>query len=1426
MYSQGGTSGIPWDADISIRWSLAPPYDASKNLGGGDCNCGEGSGTSGNSTGTEGAQGDNVAGSPMVGDPINVATGNKFLEADDYTDGSWLNFRRFYNSDTAVISTAMGRLWRHSFDRSIYVDTAASPQTATRFRPDGSSEIYTKAGTAWIAAIDNPNALTETDDSNGMPTSYTVTVAALHHIEKYGGSGLLQSVADENGQGIVLTYSDSQTSASIAPGPGLLLNVTAGNGRSLNFTYGTDGHLHQMIQPDGRTFIYGYDNTGNLTTVQYPDTKVRQYVYNEQDLTGGNNLPSAMTGIIDESGVRFESTSFDSLGRATFTSLAGGAGQTTISYSASSSGITFALGGGATQTFLAPNGHIRTANYDATCKPACGTQWQSRTYDANGYPSSYTDFNGNLNQVTYSPSGLLTEMVEASGTAVQRTTDITWDNTFRRPTLHTLKDAAGNLVTKREWVYNLRGQPLAQCDIDPVKAGTYACAATGTPPEGVRRTMYTYCDVVSANCPLIGLVLTMDGPRTDVTDVTTYSYYTSSSATGCGTPGAACHQAGDLYQVNNALGQKTTIASYDANGRITRITDPNGTNTDFTYTPRGWVLTRTIGGAVTTYGYDAMGDISKVTDADNVFATYTYDAAHRLTDVTDALGSHVHYTLDAAGNRTAEVTYNTTGAVVRKLTRTFDVSGKLTGVTDGLNQQNFRADYPDSYDGNANLVHFSDALGVQANQAFDALNRVKAVTNDYGGTNASTKNAQTLYGYDAKDALTSLTDAGGLTTMTPSDGLSNPTSTTSPDAGMSSETFDASGNGLVHTDARAITATRAYDALGRQTSTSYVDTSLNVSYHYDEANSVTGCVNSEPVGRLTRVVELNVTTTYCYDARGNVISRFQALGTNTDKTSFAYTSANRVKSQTYPDGGVVAYTRDANGRIASAMFTPPGGTATTVVSGITYLPFGTVLSYQLGNGQTVARTYDLNYEVSDVSSPAFSLHVARDAGRNIVALGQSHGAAPADETYSYDALHHLTGISDGGSPVEAYAYNASGDRLSKVAAGLATGTYGYQTGTHRLNVVGSGARTFDANGNTSAVVAAGQNLGLGYNGRNRLTVVQAAGQTVGTYIYNAFGQRVSKTATTPSSTTERFNTGVSGELLSEQGTANRDYVWVDDLPVALFDSGSQGTSISYIHADGLNTPRAVTTGTTVVWQWPYQGNPYGEQQPTGSLTLNLRYAGQYFDMESGLVDNGHRTFEAATGRYLQNDPSGFNGGANLYAYAMQSPLNFIDPTGGVPRSVSWAGWGAATGAIVGGGLAIGADYGTAGLAIPADGAIVAGGAAVGAAGFGALGSFADWVEAQANNPVYAKPPENAYDKDGPKAPGLPTPEDGYVPPKDGPQWVPNPNPGRGGSPWGWLDKSGKVWCPTGPGPGRRAHGGPHWDVQNPDGTNTNIFPQR
>lgn len=117
---------------------------------------------------------------------------------------------------------------------------------------------------------------------------------------------------------------------------------------------------------------------------------------------------------------------------------------------------------------------------------------------------------------------------------------------------------------------------------------------------------------------------------------------------------------------------------------------------------------------------------------------------------------------------------------------------------------------------------------------------------------------------------------------------------------------------------------------------------------------------------------------------------------------------------------------------------------------------------------------------------------------------------------------------------------------------------------------------------------------------------------------------------------------------------------------------------------------------------------------------------------------------------------------------------------------------------------------------------IAAGTAIGASIGYQAGRFADWVVGNSAAGVYTKAPENAYDPDGPKAPGKPGTNEGFADPKAGENWVPNPNPGAGGASHGWEDAKDRVWCPTGK--GGRAHGGSHWDVQLPGGGYINVRP--
>jgi RHS repeat-associated protein len=168
-------------------------------------------------------------------------------------------------------------------------------------------------------------------------------------------------------------------------------------------------------------------------------------------------------------------------------------------------------------------------------------------------------------------------------------------------------------------------------------------------------------------------------------------------------------------------------------------------------------------------------------------------------------------------------------------------------------------------------------------------------------------------------------------------------------------------------------------------------------------------------------------------------------------------------------------------------------------------------------------------------------------------------------------------------------------------------------------------------------------------------------------------------------TTSSYAYDAHGEAIGEYdgtGALIEETVWLGDIPVAtLRPHTGGGVDIFYVHTDQLNTPRAVTrpSDNLVVWSW--YSDPFGtdaaNENPAGAGTFkyNLRFAGQTFDGQAGLHDNGYRDFDPATGRYVESDPIGLHAGINTYAYAEGNALSRGDPLGLFDGTSAWQlGW--------------------------------------------------------------------------------------------------------------------------------------------------------
>jgi RHS repeat-associated protein len=173
------------------------------------------------------------------------------------------------------------------------------------------------------------------------------------------------------------------------------------------------------------------------------------------------------------------------------------------------------------------------------------------------------------------------------------------------------------------------------------------------------------------------------------------------------------------------------------------------------------------------------------------------------------------------------------------------------------------------------------------------------------------------------------------------------------------------------------------------------------------------------------------------------------------------------------------------------------------------------------------------------------------------------------------------------------------------------------------------------------------------------------GATTAYYTYNGNGQRVKKSV---SGSTTIFHYSLNGQIIAESdsaGTITAEYVYLNNQPLAKIE----GANTYYYHNDHLGTPQKMTDSSgTVVWSADYK--PFGEATITVStITSNLRFPGQYYDAETGLHQNGFRTYNPPRGGYNEADPIGLTprgaqGGLNpLFVYVYNNPNKYYDPTG-------------------------------------------------------------------------------------------------------------------------------------------------------------------
>jgi RHS repeat-associated protein len=469
-----------------------------------------------------------------------------------------------------------------------------------------------------------------------------------------------------------------------------------------------------------------------------------------------------------------------------------------------------------------------------------------------------------------------------------------------------------------------------------------------------------------------------------------------------------------------------------------------------------------------------------------------------------------------------------------------------------------------------------------------------------------------------------------------------------PDMGATTYVRDPRGLVTQRTDGRGIVTNFTYDNAGRLTGQTYP---ANAAHHV----TLTWDVSAPPnygVGRLGVISDESGVSSRVFDAKGRIVtdSRVNAPATAVNTTAYSYDASGNIASMTYPSGRIVTYSRDAQGRISGVATQPSAsGTASTLASGVTWQPFGGVASFTFGNGITATFGYDSDYRINSVTAGNVVSRALAWTGETLDQITNNLDATQT-ETLTYSQNHRLASAA-GYYGTFAWTYDANGNRTSETAGAVAS-AYAYRANSNLLASItpaGGTARSFAyvASGNIVGDTRNGAlGLSFAYDENGRLSQAYQTNNPLedATYSYDARWWLASRAITHAAApgTTITYIHDIRDHIIAEtdqNGVTQREYIWLDDLPVAVVDAVATAPVIYYVHTDHLFRPVAMTdAGQNIAWSAIYQ--PFGAAAAINAqnTTMDLRFPGQWFQLETGLHYNWHRHYDPTTGRYLQPDP--------------------------------------------------------------------------------------------------------------------------------------------------------------------------------------------
>lgn len=708
---------------------------------------------------------------------------------------------------------------------------------------------------------------------------------------------------------------------------------------------------------------------------------------------------------------------------------------------------------------------------------------------------------------------------------------------------------------------------------------------------------------------------------------------------------------------------------YDA-FHLRSTTDPIGLTTYYEYDGAGRLISIRKEDHLTQYEYDPLGRRYKTIDwygaEENAYRVKTeiFDNLNRLIEekIEDGKSStasvHCIYRYDPAGN-IFQVTRDTPEGL-STTEKKYNAFKQVTKITDPLGYETV---FTYDYSGKFLKVTQTDHLGLRTITTMNAmskpwiiekidlngktLSRKEMFYNGIGdccyiremvtSPNASERYVNTCLEYDEMHRLRNLYEAH-------KDPKQKHTEFVYNSFGQKEKVIKPDGTQLLHT----------YDALGRLKTFRASDGSFSYEYTYDKKGN--------PISVVDKVNNMENLRTY--DDLGHV--KQEVLG-NGLELNYRYDRMDRPIHVTLPDKSVIGYGYDAL-HLSTVQRMAPDNSVRYTHEYTAYDSFGNPAILHLsGNAGSVNSKYDLLGRVKQSQAPGWSEALSYDAVGNLFSADTLSGGTLIPSQYKYDDTYQLK--SETGMATHTYECDSLYNCLNK------DGKTRTLNALNQLLTHGDAVYTYDTNGNLIESNTLGKITTYTWDAQDRLLSVDE-GNSKYCYIYDAFNRRLKKQAYEKVENDWRptISTNYIYQGQNEIGSVGQTM----ELRILGVGKGAEigaavaieidGQAAVPIHDHNGNVVMLLDMDTGSVIE-SYRYSAFGEEKiidQNGNDLLNSvfknpwRFSSKRIDDETGFVYFGRRYYDPGTCRWVSPDPLSFEGGPNLYAYVMNSPLTHID----------------------------------------------------------------------------------------------------------------------------------------------------------------------